>query len=67
MKLIYPKKFMVQACVALFVVSMGYFLKIFWANVAILLVLFIWCVYSNKELAETVFETIVRKIKKDEE
>ena len=64
MKLVYPKKFLVQASIVLIMVSVGYFTRILWANILILLILLIWCVYSNQELAKTIIESIIRKIGK---
>lgn len=62
MKLVYPKEFLVQASIALIVVSIGYFMRVIWVNALILFVLFLWCAYSNKELAKTIIEPILNRL-----
>ncbi len=62
MKLEYPRVFLLQAAFALVVVTAGYFSRIFWLNSLILLILFVWCLYSNRELAITIIEPIMKRV-----
>ena len=61
MKLVYPKEFLIQASIALIVVSIGYYMRVMWINILILFFLFLWCAYSNKELAKTIVEPILNR------
>ena len=63
MKLIYPNRFIFQAIVVTAVVTIGYFLRVVSLNILILIFLFIWSCYSNKELVKTTFETLLKRIK----
>lgn len=67
MKLVYPKEFLVQASIALIVVSIGYFMRVMWVNALILFFLFMWCAYSNKELAKTIIEPILNRLGREHE
>ena len=67
MKLVYPKEFLVQASIALIVVSIGYFMRVMLVNALILFFLFMWCAYSNKELAKTIIEPILNRLGREHE
>ena len=62
MKLVYPKEFLIQASIALIAVSIGYYMRVMWVNIMILFFLFLWCAYSNKELARTIVEPILNRL-----
>ncbi len=64
MNLIYPKKYLMELSIMLFITTLGYFSKNYLANILILCLLFVWSHYSNRELINTIVKSAWDRIKR---
>lgn len=60
-KIQFSKRYSYQLLIMLMIVSMGYFMRILWINIIILLILIVWGYINNKKIVNTFLESIIMK------